>query len=145
MIRDGFDFSLSGLKTAVLHAVRGSDDLARDRADLAASFQRAVFDVLGAKVERALDLTGYATVVVGGGVACNRTLADDFAERLTGRARVAIASPRLNSDNAAMIARAGWFHLEHNRTSDFDLEANARMAWPGLETAPLPSATHSSG
>ena len=145
MIRDGFDFSLSGLKTAVLYAVRDSDDLARDRADLAASFQRAVFDVLGAKIERALDLTGYGTVVVGGGVACNRTLADDLTARLAGRVRVAIASPRLNADNAAMIARAGWFHLEHGRTSDFYLEAEARMIWPGLETAPLPMATHSTG
>ncbi len=141
MIADGFDFSLSGLKTAVLYAVRDSDDLERDRADLAASFQRAVFDVLAAKLERAIELTGYPTVVVGGGVACNRTLAEDLKLRLAGRARVAIATPRLNSDNAAMIARAGWFHLERGRTSDSYLEAQARLAWPGLETTPHPSAT----
>jgi tRNA N6-adenosine threonylcarbamoyltransferase len=145
MIADGFDFSFSGLKTAVLYAVRDSDDLERDRADLAASFQRAVFDVLGAKLERALELTGYATVVVGGGVACNRTLAEDLKARLAGRAQVAIAPPRFNSDNAAMIARVGWFHLENGRESDHYLEAHARMAWPGLETTPHPSPTHYSG
>ncbi len=145
MIADGFDFSFSGLKTALLYAVRDSDDLEGDRADLAASFQRAVFDVLGAKLERALELTGYPTVVVGGGVACNRALAEDITARLTGQARVAIAPPRLNSDNAAMIARAGWFHLEHGRMSDHYLEAHSRMAWPGLEATPHPSATHPLG
>src|SRR5262245_1450451 len=64
MIREGFDFSFSGLKTAVLHAVRASTDLERDRADLAASFQAAVFDVLVAKVAAALEVTGYPVAVL---------------------------------------------------------------------------------
>ncbi len=142
MIMSGFDFSFSGLKTAVLHAVRDSDDLERDRADLAASFQAAVFDVIAAKLERALKFTGYPTIVVGGGVACNRTLAGFLQTRIGGRARVAIAPPRFNADNAAMIARAGWFHLEQGRTSDLHLEAEPRLPWPGLESKPNPSTTH---
>src|ERR1051325_2080277 len=75
MIDQGFEFSFSGLKTAVLHAVRGSTDLERDRADLARGFQDAVLDVLVTKLDRAVRLTGYCTAVLGGGVACSRALA----------------------------------------------------------------------
>ena len=142
MIREGFDFSFSGLKTAVLYAVRDSRDLDGDKADLAASFQAAVFDVLLARVAAALRHTGYPTVVLGGGVACSRTLARLAARRFAGQARVAVARPRLNADNAAMIARAGWFHLEEGRESDMHLDADPAMPLPGLEPAP---ATRSSG
>lgn len=136
MLGDGFDFSFSGLKTAVLYAVRGAPDLERDKADLAASFQAAVIDVLVGKVTAAVEHTGYGTVVLGGGVACNRTLVQQAAERLRGRARVAVARPRLNTDNAAMIARAGWFHLEQGSYSGFDLDADPRLPWPGLAASP---------
>jgi N6-L-threonylcarbamoyladenine synthase len=132
MLGDGFDFSFSGLKTAVLHEVRRTPDVAGARADLAASFQDAVFDVLVGKVAAALQHTGYATVVVGGGVACSRTLAARMRERFTGVARVAVAGVRLNADNAAMIARAGWFHLERGERSDASLDADSRFPWPGL-------------
>ncbi|MDH5197076.1 MAG: tRNA (adenosine(37)-N6)-threonylcarbamoyltransferase complex transferase subunit TsaD, partial [Gemmatimonadota bacterium] len=71
MLHDGYDFSFSGLKTAVLHAVRASVDLERDRADLARSFQDAVFDVLVEKTARAVHETGHPIVVLGGGVACS--------------------------------------------------------------------------
>lgn len=133
MLGEGFDFSFSGLKTAVFRAVRGAADLESDRADLAASFQAAVIEVLAQKVSAGIDLTGYRTALLGGGVACNRTLAQRVARELAGRARVAVASPRLNADNAAMIARAGWFHLSRGETSDHYLDANPRLPWPGLE------------
>lgn len=139
MLGDGFDFSFSGLKTAVLHTVRGSEQLDADRADIAASFQAAAFDVLTAKTNAALEHTGHRTAVLGGGVACSRTLARCMAEQLEGVARVVVARPRLNTDNAAMIARAGWFHLERGERSDHYLDADARMAWPGLERPPVPS------
>jgi N6-L-threonylcarbamoyladenine synthase len=139
MLERGLDFSFSGLKTAVLYAARASSDLAAERADLAASFQAAVFDVLTAKTRAAVSRTGYSTVVLGGGVACSRALAQLMAERLSGAARVAVARPRLNADNAAMIARAGWFHLEQGDTSDLYLNASARMPWPGLERTPATS------
>jgi len=133
MLGAGFDFSFSGLKTAVLYAVRGSKNLAADSADLAASFQAAVFDVLLSKAKAALELTGYSTLLLGGGVACSKTLASFAANQLAGAARVAVARPRLNTDNAAMIARAGWFHLERGERSDLFLAADARMEWPGLQ------------
>lgn len=136
MLGSGFDFSFSGLKTAVLHAVRACHNVETERADLAASFQAAVFDVLVGKTSAAVEQTGYRTVVLGGGVACNRTLAAQMAEQLAGAARVAVARPRLNADNAAMIARAGWFHLEGGRESDLLLDADPRLPWPGLERGP---------
>ncbi len=130
---NGFDFSFSGLKTAVLYATKECTHLENDRADLAASFQAAALDVLINKVMMALDRTGYRTVVLGGGVACNRALCLQMSEAARGKAHVAVAHPRLNTDNAAMIARAGWFHLTQGRESDSHLEADPRMAWPGLE------------
>ena len=132
MLDKGLDFSFSGLKTAVLYAVRKSDDIERDRADLAASFQQAVFDVLLTKTKRALEQTGYSRVVFGGGVACSTTLTELAAETFRGSAEFYVASQRLNTDNAAMIGRAGWFHLEAGREHDHYLDANARFPWPGL-------------
>ena len=143
MIAEGYEFSFSGLKTAVLHAVRASDDLERDRPHLARGFQDAVIDVLVAKLERAIRATGYSTAVLGGGVACSRALASRAAERLNGVARVAVASPRLNTDNAAMIARAGWYRLGLGERSDWTLDARADLPLPGLEATtphtPLPT------
>jgi N6-L-threonylcarbamoyladenine synthase len=132
MIAAGYEFSFSGLKTAVLHAVRASDDLERDRPHLARAFQDAVLDVLVTKLARAVRATGYRTAVLGGGVACSRALAAAAAERLAGVARVAVASPRLNTDNAAMIARAGWYRLGIGERSDWTLDARADLPLPGL-------------
>jgi N6-L-threonylcarbamoyladenine synthase len=138
----GFEFSFSGLKTAVRLAVNASPDLARDRADLARGFQDAALDVLVTKLARAVSATGYRTAVLGGGVACSRALAALAAERLSGQARVAVASPRLNADNAGMIARAGWWRLSRGENSDWTLDARADLPLPGLEPPspfPLPS------
>src|SRR2546426_12021255 len=95
MREEGYEFSFSGLKTAVLRAVRASDDLQRDRPHLARAFQDAVLDVVVTKLERAVRASGYRTAVLGGGVACSRALAALAAERLSGRARVAVASPQI--------------------------------------------------
>jgi len=138
----GYEFSFSGLKTAVRLAVKASPDLERDRADLARGFQDAVLDVLVTKLARAVEATRYQTAVLGGGVACSRALSAVAAERLRGLARVAVASPRLNADNAAMIARAGWWRLGRGERSDWTLDARADLPIPGLEPPslfPLPS------
>lgn len=127
-----YAFSFSGLKTAVLRAVRASDDLERDRADLARGFQDAAVDVLVAKTAHAVDELGYETAVLGGGVACNRVLATRLAERLAGHARVSVASPRLNTDNAAMIAAAGAWRLARGERSGLDLEPRDDIPLPGL-------------
>ena len=134
-----YAFSFSGLKTALLRAVRASDDLERDRADLARGFQDAAIDVLVEKTATAVEDLGYATAVLGGGVACNRTLAARLTERLAGQARVSVASPRLNTDNAAMIAAAGAWRLARGERSGLDLEPRDDLPIPGLLT---PQGTH---
>ena len=134
-----YAFSFSGLKTAVLRAVRASDDLDRDRADLARGFQDAAVEVLVEKTGAAGDELGIGTAVGGGGVACNRTLAARLAERLRGQARVSVATPRLNTDNAAMIAAAGAWRLARGERSGLDLEPRDDLPLPGLLT---PQGTH---
>jgi N6-L-threonylcarbamoyladenine synthase len=97
-----------------------------------------VLDVLVTKLERAIVHTGYTVAVLGGGVACSKALSGLAAQRLSGRARVAVASPRLNADNAAMIARAGWYHLQRGERSDWTLDARADLPLPGLEMSDTP-------
>jgi N6-L-threonylcarbamoyladenine synthase len=136
MLHDGLDFSFSGLKTAVLHEVRRTPVLGEhERRDLAASFQAAAIEVLAHKTVAAAHLTGYPTVVAGGGVACSGALRQALAAALAGRARLAVAQPRLNADNAAMIARAGWFRLARGESSSLFLEADPMLPWPGLDVS----------
>jgi N6-L-threonylcarbamoyladenine synthase len=132
--RNAYDFSFSGLKTAVLRAVRASDDLVRDKADIAYGFQAAAIDVLVAKTAHAVEALGYPSAMIGGGVACNRTLANALRDRLAGIARVSVASPRLNTDNAAMIAAAGAWRLARGERSGLDLEPRDDLPLPGLTT-----------
>jgi tRNA A37 threonylcarbamoyltransferase TsaD len=95
--------------------------------------------VLVTKLERAIRATGYRTAVLGGGVACSRTLAALAAQRLAGVARLGVASPRLNADNAGMIARAGWYRLGLGERSEWTLDARADLPLPGLEPAAAPA------
>ncbi|NOT08597.1 MAG: tRNA (adenosine(37)-N6)-threonylcarbamoyltransferase complex transferase subunit TsaD [Gemmatimonadales bacterium] len=132
MLKQGWHFSFSGLKTAVLRAVRASDDLERDRADIARDFQDAAIDVLVEKTARATLELGRDTAVLAGGVACNRALAQALSARLGSAARVATASPRLNTDNAAMIAAAGAWRLGLGERSEFTLEPFDSGPLPGL-------------
>ena len=133
---DYYQFSFSGLKTAVLNAVRASDDLERDKAAIARGFQDALIGSLVEKTFRAADAFGRTRVVLGGGVACNGTLAAAMRERMSEiGATVFAPTPRLATDNAAMIARAGLFHFERGERSDLDLNAFASQPIPGLIAA----------
>ena len=136
MLRDGYAFSFSGLKTAVLRAVRGAEYSEARRADLARDFQDAVIEVLVEKTARAVSELGRETAVIGGGVACNRALAEAMRERLAGEARVVVASPRLNTDNAAMIAAAGGWRLARGERSGLELEPFDAGPLPGLDSRP---------
>jgi N6-L-threonylcarbamoyladenine synthase len=133
---DRFGFSFSGLKTAVLRAVKANPDLERDRADLARGFQDAVLAVLTEKAAVAVESLGYSTLMLGGGVACNRALQEGARRRLGSR-RVVVASNRLNTDNAGMIGAAGLFRLERGERSGLDLEPRADLPFPGLEAGSL--------
>jgi N6-L-threonylcarbamoyladenine synthase len=142
---DYYDVSFSGLKTAVLNVVRGEPSLAAGpdaddvasralRAAIARGFQDALADTLAEKVRRAAAAFGRTRVVLGGGVACNGALVAAVRGRLP-RAEVFAPSPRLATDNAAMIARAGLFRLERGERSDLALSAWAVRELPGLERA----------
>jgi len=100
----GLDFSFSGLKTALLYATRGlvPDELERRRADLAASYQRAIVRALVGRVREAAEQVGAERIAVVGGVAAN----SELREALAG---AALAPLPLTTDNAAMIASAARF------------------------------------
>jgi N6-L-threonylcarbamoyladenine synthase len=100
----GLDFSFSGLKTALLHAVRALDEreLERRRADLAASYQQAIVRALTGRLRAAAEQTGYASIAVVGGVAANSELRAALPD-------AHFAPLSLCTDNAAMVASAGRF------------------------------------
>lgn len=133
--RDYYDFSYSGLKTAVLNQVRAleaEDKLADATPDLAASFQAAAVDVLVAKTLRAVAEFGCRRVVLGGGVAASRALKEQLAAGLGPDGELYAPSPRLATDNAAMIARAALFHYRRGERAALDLTARADLPFPGL-------------
>src|SRR5215469_1904797 len=134
--RPGLELSFSGLKTAVLHAVRGRTLTDRVKADVARAIQEAIVETLTAKAVRALEETGLDALVVCGGVGANLRLRERLSEAL--RARGArVYHPRLEfcTDNAAMIAAAGLARL--NAGEHDDLGIAARAQWPLESLRPI--------
>ena len=133
---DYYAFSFSGLKTAVLNAVRDSKNLEADKSDIARGFQDSLIATLVEKAARGALSFSRRRLVLGGGVACNRTLAAAMRTRLEPEGITVFApSPRLATDNAAMIARAGFFRFERGERSGLDLNAYASSPIPGLVAA----------
>lgn len=136
MMRSGnYDFSLSGLKTAVINYVRTEQAAGRaiGLADLAASFQQAVVDVQVAKSVRAVETTGVRTFCLAGGVAANPLLRASLTGALEPRGvRVSVPPMALCTDNAAMIAAAGHWRLARGDVLGLDAEAlpNLRLDTP---------------
>ena len=125
-----YDFSLSGLKTAVLRHVKAEREAGRevDPADLAASFQEAIVDVQVSKTLRAAADRGVETILLGGGVVANSRLREriDKAGAEAGL-RVLIPSMDLCTDNGAMIALAGSWRLKRGEHSSLDIGADPSM------------------
>ena len=132
--RPGLEFSFSGLKTAVLHAVAAQELTPAVRADVARGVEDAIVDTLIAKSLRALEATGLAVLVVSGGVSANRTLRERLAAAVGARgARVYYPRIEFSTDNAAMIAVAGLARLKAGERDT--LAIGARAQWP-LESLP---------
>jgi N6-L-threonylcarbamoyladenine synthase len=132
--KPGFDFSFSGLKTAVMLEVRKAEAAGTlCRADVAASFQRAAVDTLIAKAIKAAASEGLERIVVAGGVGANKRLREDIATRFDG----SVYYPRMEfcTDNGAMIAIAGAFRLREAQSAG-EIKAQARWSLASLESPP---------
>jgi N6-L-threonylcarbamoyladenine synthase len=132
-------FSFSGLKTAVLTAVKregGSNVCEQARADIARGFVDAIVDVLTAKALRALEQTGLDTLVVAGGVGANRQLRERLEQETAAR-RATVYFPPLNlcTDNGAMIALAGLAKLRRSDPAMLarSMSFSVRPRWPLAE------------
>ena len=134
--RPGLEFSFSGLKTAVLHAVKGKDLTDPLKADVARGVQAAIVETLAVKALRAMEQTGLDALVVSGGVSANRLLRSHLAEAVARRGG-RVYYPRLEfcTDNAAMIAVAGLARLEAGQHDG--LAIGARAQWPLHSLQPL--------
>ena len=128
---DGLDFSFSGLKTSLLYRVRdlGEEEAERRRADLAASYQRAIVESLLARVRAAVEREGVRRLAIGGGVAANSELRASV-EALSSDLGVELWVPPVSlcTDNAAMIAAAARFSEPIEYPGYLSLDATARVA-----------------
>jgi N6-L-threonylcarbamoyladenine synthase len=144
--KDSLDFSFSGIKTAVLYYCRGQDMKGDDKvdsmseqeiADIAASFQAAVIDVLMEKTRRAIEKIGAETILLGGGVAANdqlrtslQKLCDSYSSgrrSLTDKPakKLLVAPKQYCTDNAVMVASLGYHKFKAKLFADLTLEAKA--------------------
>ncbi len=126
MLDQGYDFSFSGLKTAVVTYVRKQPDVAV--ADVAASFQRAVVDVLVAKARQAVREVGAKGLCLAGGVAANSLLRERVLDVcVEDGLRAFLPSRELCTDNAAMVAAAGWWRLRNDGPTGLDEGAQPNL------------------
>jgi N6-L-threonylcarbamoyladenine synthase len=129
---DSLDFSFSGLKTAVVNYCRKHPDTGS--ADIAASFQMAVVDVLVAKARRAAQRVGAKGIVLGGGVAANSLLREELLGACAADGiRGFLPSRQMCTDNAAMIAAAGWYRLGIDGPSPLDTGAFPNLRLPLID------------
>jgi N6-L-threonylcarbamoyladenine synthase len=126
MLHDGLDFSFSGLKTSVVNYVRKNPDVSAE--DVSASFQQAVVDVLVEKARRAAKQVGAKALALGGGVAANSALREQFLDACTeDKLHGFLPSRSMCTDNAAMIASAGWHRLRSDGPTSLDAAADPNL------------------
>lgn len=128
--KDGFDFSFSGLKTAVLNYINQQKQAGNElnRSDIAASFQQAVMDVIVEKAVNAVKLRGEKKLVLAGGVAANSKLRE-MMENACKKEGIALYRPQplLCTDNGAMIGAAAYYKYKEKGADGLDLDAYANM------------------
>lgn len=134
LLREGYDFSFSGIKTSVVTYVRKHPDAST--ADVAASFQEAVVDVLVTKAQRAAAEIGATGIVLGGGVAANSRLRERVLDAcIADGLRAFLPSRAMCTDNAAMIAAAGWWRLRSDGPTPLGAGADPSLGLPLVTTA----------
>ena len=132
MLNDGYDFSFSGLKTSVMNYVRKYPEVRSD--DVAASFQAAVVDVLVSKARRAAAQVGATGIVLGGGVAANSLLREEILGACEQDGIQGFLPRRsMCTDNAAMIAAAGWHRLRSDGPTSLDVGATPNLRLPFID------------
>jgi N6-L-threonylcarbamoyladenine synthase len=128
---EAFDFSFSGLKTSVITYLRKHPDA--DTADVAASFQEAVVDVLVTKTRRAAEAIGAKGICLAGGVAANSVLRERMLDAcIADDRRAFLPSRAMCTDNAAMVAAVAWWRLRADGPSPLDLGADPNLGLPLL-------------
>ena len=129
----GLDYSFSGLKTSFLYTLRDNvkldpDFITNNQADLAASLQATIIDILLDKLRRAVDSTGVKTVAIGGGVSANSGVRKAIADYCDHKGLKAFIPARsFTTDNAAMVAIAGYFKFLDKQFCDYDSTPYARV------------------
>lgn len=127
------DYSFSGLKTSFLYTLRDGiktdpDFIEHNRADLAASLQKTIIDILIDKLSKAIDATGVRTVAIGGGVSANSGVRSAVAELCAAKGIEAfIPERKFTTDNAAMVAIAGYFKYLDKIFCPYDTAPYARV------------------
>jgi N6-L-threonylcarbamoyladenine synthase len=126
LVDEAYDFSFSGLKTSVITYVRKHPDTPVE--DVAASFQEAVVDVLVTKARRAAKATGAKAICLAGGVAANSSLRErTFDACIADGLQAYVPSRAMCTDNAAMIAAAGWWRLQQDGPTALDAGADPNL------------------
>jgi N6-L-threonylcarbamoyladenine synthase len=129
--KDNLDFSFSGLKTSVVYFLRSEESNEVTKAEIAAGFQEAVVDVLVTKALRAAKQYGVKDILLAGGVARNSRLREELVSRSAEKnLKAYLPAPEYCTDNAAMIASAGYFLYKRGETGDLKLDA-----YPSLRLA----------
>ena len=133
MRNEGYNFSFSGIKTSVVTYVRNHPEA--KVADVAASFQEAVVDVLVTKAQRAAAEIGATGIVLGGGVAANSRLRERVLDAcIADGLRAFLPSRAMCTDNAAMVAAAGWWRLQSDGPTPLDAGAEPGLGLPLLSS-----------
>ncbi len=136
MLHDGWNFSFSGLKTAVINYLRSNPEAATE--DVAASFQEAVADVLVTKARRAAEEHGAKGLCLAGGVAANSRLREMTREACAADGLAAyLPSRAMCTDNAAMVAAAGWWRLQADGPSPLSVGGDPSWGLPESRSCQL--------